>query len=113
MTPPLSKARRAGPFIFVSGQMPRDASGKIVAGNIAVQTMQAMNNLKAILESHGCGLRDIVKVTAWLADPALFADFNRTYASFFDGPYPARSTLVGTLVAPDALVEIEAIACLN
>lgn len=113
MTPPLSKVRRAGPFIFVSGQLPRDTAGQIVAGDVAAQTIQAMKNLKAILESHGYHLGQVVKVTAWLTDPAFFADFNRAYAGFFEGPYPARSTLVSMLVAPGAAVEIEAIAYLD
>jgi len=113
MNPPLSKARRAGPFLFVSGQMPRDAEGRIVAGDVATQTIQAMNNLKAVLEAHGGNLRQVVKVTVWLADSAFFADFNHAYAGFFDGPYPARSTVVSALVAAGAAVEIEAVAYLG
>ena len=78
-----------------------------------MQTRQAMDNLKAVLEAHGAGFEQVVKVTAWLTDPADFAEFNKAYAAYFDGPYPARSTLVGGLVAPGAAVEIEALAWLD
>lgn len=107
--PPLSKARRAGDLLFVSGQLPRDAGGDIVAGDIAVQTRQALSNIVAVLEANGATAADVVKVTAWLTDRSHYAAFNAVYREFFQAPYPARSVVVSALVA-DADVEIEAIA---
>ena len=108
--PPLSKFRRAGNLIFTAGQLPRGADGAIVAGDIEVQTRQAIANLQAVLRDAGAELTDVVKVTAWLTDAAHMAGFNAVYREFFDTPYPARSTVISGLVAGD--VEIEAIACI-
>src|SRR3546814_19772926 len=82
----------------------------IVAGDIEVQTRQAIANLQAVLRDAGAELTDVVKVTAWLTDAAHMAGFNAVYREFFDTPYPARSTVISGLVAGD--VEIEAIACI-
>lgn len=109
-SPPLSKTRRAGDFLFVSGQLPRNADGAIVAGDIKAQAHQAIANLEAALASEGAGLSDVVKVTAWITDAAHLTGFNDVYASLFPTPYPTRSTVICGLVAGD--VEIEAIAWL-
>lgn len=106
--PPLSKTRRAGDLLFVSGQLPRDASGAIVPGDIKAQTRQALNNLVAILDAEGCSPQDVVKVTAWLTDAAHMTGFNEVYTSVFTPPYPARSVVISGLVAA-ADVEIEAV----
>lgn len=108
-SPPLSKSRRAGSLLFVSGQLPRDPSGAIVPGDIKAQTRQALRNMVAILAAEGCGPGDVVKVTAWLTDAAHMASFNEAYTEVFAPPYPARSVVISGLVAA-ADVEIEAIA---
>lgn len=109
--PPLSKARRAGDLLFVSGQLPRGPSGEIVQGDIDVQTRQAIANLQAILAEHGATLADVVKTTVWLTDAAFAGGFNAVYRELFQEPYPTRSTVVSGLLV-DAAVEIEAVAYL-
>ena len=106
---PLSKFRKAGGFLFVSGQLPRGEGGQIVAGDIKVQTRQALSNLVAILEANGAGPKDVVKVTGWVTDLALVGAFNEVYREFFEPPYPARSVVASGLAA-GADVEVEAIA---
>ncbi|RKF18979.1 RidA family protein [Altericroceibacterium spongiae] len=108
--PPLSPARRAGGLLFLSGQLPRGADGAIAGSGMLEQARLALSNLKKLLESEGCSPDDVVKVTAWITDAADMAAFNLAYCELFDTPYPARSTVVSALVAPGALVEIEAIA---
>lgn len=107
--PPLSKVRRAGDLLFVSGQLPRDANGAIVAGDITVQARQALANLVAVLESAGATAADVVKTTVWLTDRRDYEAFNAVYREVFQAPYPARSVVVSDLVA-DADIEVEAIA---
>lgn len=107
--PPLSKCRWAGDLLFISGQLPRDATGGIVPGGIAVQATQALANLVAILEREGLTTRDVVKVTVWLTDAAFADAFNAVYRRVFAEPFPARSVVVSGLVAA-ADIEIEAIA---
>jgi reactive intermediate/imine deaminase len=105
---PLSKAIRAGDFVFASGQVPlRD--GAIVQGPIEDQTRAAMDCVKAVLEEAGCTLADVVRATVWLADKADFAAFNQAYAEYFPEDPPARSTVQSELMI-DAKVEIEVTA---
>ena len=106
---PLSPAVRAGDFVFVSGQVPVGADGKVVAGGVAAETRQVLENLRACLEMAGCGLSDVVKTTVWLRDRDDFGAFNEAYAAFFPKDPPARSTAESRLMI-DIAVEIEAIA---
>lgn len=108
--PPLSPARWAGDLLFVSGQLPRGADGAIVQGDFAAKAERALANLVAVLEREGLRPADVVKVTAWLEDPANMAAFNAAYRRVFAEPYPTRSTVVSQLVADDAEIEIEAVA---
>ena len=72
-----TQALAAGPFVFLSGQIPLDANGQLVAGDIVVQTVQVLVNLKAILAAAGLSLRDVIKTSVYLADMADFSEFNR------------------------------------
>lgn len=107
---PLSAARTAGSLVFTSGQLARGDDGAIVPGGIAAQAERALANLVRILADEGCTPADVVKVTAWVTDPGFGPAFNTAYRAIFGAPYPARSTVVSALLAPDALIEIEAIA---
>lgn len=108
-TPPLSAVRTAGNLVFTSGQLARGADGAIVKG-IEPQAKQVLANLVAVLADNGCTPADVVKVTAWVTDASYGAAFNAAYRDVFGEPYPARSTVVSGLLAPDALIEVEAVA---
>jgi reactive intermediate/imine deaminase len=100
---------RAGDFIYVSGQVPADANGEIVAGGIEAQTRQVMENLKAVLALAGASFDDVCKSTCWLQDARDFGAFNRIYMSYFPNGKPARSTTEARLMV-DAKVEVDVIA---
>jgi len=106
---PLSPAVRAGDFVFVSGQVPVDAQGQVVAGGIEAQTRQVMANLEAALALAGATLADVCKTTVWLEDARDFGAFNRVYMGCFPGGKPARSTVEARLMIA-ARVEIDAVA---
>lgn len=106
---PFSPAVKAGPFVFVSGQVAMGENGEIVPGGIEVQTRQALKNVEHALGLAGCTLNDVVKATVWLDDTRDFWSFNRLYAEFFPGNKPARSTTQAKLMV-DAKIEIEVIA---
>ena len=106
---PLSPAVRAGDFIYVSGQVPVNAEGEIVAGGIEAQTRQVMENIKAVLALAGATLDDVCKTTCWLHDARDFGAFNRVYMGFFGPDKPARSTTEARLMV-DAKVEIDVVA---
>ena len=106
---PLSPAVRAGDTVYVSGQVPIDATGEIVQGGIETQTRQVFDNLKAALALADCTLADVVKMTVWLDDARDFGAFNRIYLEQFPGNKPARSCTEARMMI-DVKVEIEAIA---
>ena len=106
--PHFSTTRRAGDLVFVSGQLPFDDEGNIVAGDIVVQTRRCLDNVAAALATEGLSLADAVKVQVWLTDTADFAAFNATYAEYFPDSPPARTTVGSTLMVPGAKIEIDA-----
>lgn len=106
---PYSPGLRAGDFIFVSGQVPRDpATGQIVGETIEEQTKQVLENIKTILEAGGASLADVVKISAHLTDLSLFDRYNKVYVTYFPDPKPTRTTVGSQLLG--FLVEIDAIA---
>jgi 2-iminobutanoate/2-iminopropanoate deaminase len=109
---PLSPALRAGNTIYVSGQVPVDASGKVVGEDVKAQTEQVIANIEKQLGLAGATLADVVKTTVILPHVKRdFAAMNEVYAARFPDPKPARTTL-GAELAIDILVEIEAVAVL-
>ena len=108
---PYSQAICVGNLVYTSGQIPIDpATGTIVEGGIKEQTRQSLTNVKAILESAGLTMGNVVKTTVFLADMNDFSEMNGVYAEFFDEPYPARSAVAVKTLPKGALVEIEVIA---
>jgi 2-iminobutanoate/2-iminopropanoate deaminase len=111
---PYSQAVRAGPLVFLSGQVALDpATGQLVAGDVVAQTDQVMTNLGAVLAAAGCGFADVVRTTIYLVDMADFARVNEAYGRFFQPPYPARATIQVSALPRGARVEIDAIAALR
>lgn len=107
---PFSKAVRAGGFLFLSGQIPLDEDGAPLRGTIEAQTENVLERIAATLASLGAGMQDVVRVTVWLSDLALFARFNAVYAQHFIAPHlPVRSTVQAQL-AFGVDVEIEVTA---
>jgi len=107
---PYSPAVGAGGFVFCSGQVPRDAQGKMVADSIEAATTQALENVLAVLTAAGCKRSDVVKTTVFLKDLNDFDGMNKTYAAFFGSHRPARSTVQAARLPGDARVEVECIA---
>jgi len=106
-----SAAIESGELVFVSGQIPLDPlAGKLVAGDIAAQTRQALENVKAILAAAGLTFAHVVKTTIFLTSMQDFAAVNDVYKSYMAEPYPARSTIAVAALPMGARVEIEMIA---
>lgn len=96
--------------VYVSGQGPFDPATKSIPEGFAAQVRQTLHNLQRILEGAGAGLKDVVKVNAYLSDVARFAEFNEIYKEFFSADPPARTTIGCQLVGIQ--VEIDCIALL-
>jgi 2-iminobutanoate/2-iminopropanoate deaminase len=99
-----------GRFVYVSGQGPlRD--GEVVKGTIEEETRLVMENLGTVLAEAGASYADVVRCGVFLADLDDFAAMNAVYASFFDDPLPARTTVGADL--PGIKVEIDCVAVLH
>ena len=77
---------------------------------VAEQTRQSLTNARAILQTAGLDLGNVVKTTVFLADMADFGAMNEVYAQFFAAPFPARSAVAVKDLPKGARVEIECIA---
>ncbi len=107
---PYSQAIALGNMVFTSGQIPVCPETGAVAGEtIQAQAMQAIENVKAVLEAAGSSLEKVVKTTCFLQDMADFGAFNEVYAKYFT-ENPARSCVAVKSLPKGVLVEIEAIA---
>jgi len=110
---PYSQAVRMGSLLFVSGQIPLDpATGTMIDGDVAAQTRRVFQNIGAILEAAGASFANVARTTVYLADMADFTAMNEVYASFFESPAPARSTVQAAGLPKNARVEIDVIAAL-
>jgi 2-iminobutanoate/2-iminopropanoate deaminase len=107
---PYSQAIKADKFLFVSGQVAiNPEEGKIVANSIREQTIQVMENIKAILQAAEYSFNDVIQSNVYLSSMKLFSKFNDEYAKYFDKEFPTRAT-IGIELMPSALVEISVIA---
>jgi len=111
---PYSQAIVSSGFAFLSGQIPLDPiTGLIVEGDIAAQTKQVLENIKAVLEASGSSLAQVVKTTVFLKDMEEFSKMNEIYGKYFPETPPARATVEVSRLPRDVRVEIECIATLR
>jgi 2-iminobutanoate/2-iminopropanoate deaminase len=108
---PYSQAVSANGFVFAAGQVGLDPdTGKLVGEDVASQTRQALQNIKAVLEASSSCLDHVVKTTVYLADIADYGAMNEVYAEFFAEKPPARAAFQVAALPLGARVEIAAIA---
>ena len=102
----------AGELLFVSGLIAVDRHGALVGGDdVAAQTRQVFENLRAVLDEAGCRFEDVVKVTVYLTDVDDRPKINPVRQEVFGDARPASTLVeVSRLAVPGAKVEIEAVA---
>ena len=105
----LSRAVRAGDFVFLTGQVPMQNNAIMMHGDIEDQTRAVLDDITETLKLAGCDRGDVVKSMVWLTSRDDFPGFNAVYAEYFPESPPARSAIVNELLV-DAKVEIEIIA---
>lgn len=110
-TRPFSPAVRANGFLYLSGQVGTDASGKLVTGGIAAETRQVMENIRGVVQANGSSMERVIKCTVFLADMNEWGAMNEVYVTFFPADKrPARSAMGANGLALGARVEIECLA---
>lgn len=111
---PYAQAVKANGFLFISGQIPVDPkTNEVVAADFTTQTIRSMENIKAIAETAGATLQNIVKTTIFVSDLSGFAEVNKAYGNYFTEYKPARACVEVSRLPKDVLVEIEAIIALD
>lgn len=111
---PYSQAVRAGNLLFTAGQIALDpATGKLVEGDVQLQTERVMQNLQAVLTAAGATFADVVKSTVLLANMADFAAMNEVYGRYVMPNPPARTTYQAGALPLGAKVEIELVALMK
>jgi reactive intermediate/imine deaminase len=105
----LSRAIRAGDFVYLTGQVPFRDGAPMTTGTIEDQTRVTLDLIRETLAEAGCALSDVVKAMIWLRERADFPGFNAVYGEYFPEDPPARSAVVSELLV-DVRVEIEVVA---
>ena len=107
---PYSQAILIDNLVFLSGQLPLNKKGKMVAGTVEQKTQQIFTNIEAILMEGGGTLNDLVKLTVFLTSLDDFEVINKTMMSRLTRPYPARSCVEVSALPKGSTIEVEAIA---
>jgi 2-iminobutanoate/2-iminopropanoate deaminase len=108
---PYSQAIVENGFVFVSGQgCINPVTGQVERCDARSETTRVFENLKTILEASGSSLAKVVKCNVYLRDINDFAAMNEVYATYFEPPYPARTTIQAGALPAGIAVEIECIA---
>lgn len=111
---PYSQAIKANGLLFISGQGAINPETNVYEPMpIEQETEQALKNVKAIIESAGSTMADVVKVTVFLKDMKEFSLMNEVYKKYFVDNPPARSAIEASNLPKGFKVEIEAIALID
>jgi 2-iminobutanoate/2-iminopropanoate deaminase len=111
---PYSQAVRVGDTLYLSGQLGLiPATGKFAGHDFMSQARQALENQRAILETAGFSLKDVVQCQVFLTDMNNYPSFNNIYKEYFHEDFPARAVLEVSRIPADGLIEIMMIAVHN
>jgi len=105
----LSRAIRAGDFVYLTGQIPMKDGVPMTEGTVEDQTRAVLDDITATLAEAGCTRDDVIKAMVWLRARSDFPGFNAVYGEYFPVEPPTRSAVVSDLLV-DARVEVEVVA---
>lgn len=103
-------------MLIISGQVALDAEGKVVGmNNFEHQAEQVFKNIKAIVESSGGTMNNVVKLTFYLRDVSNIIKLREVRDRYINTASPPVSTLVevSDLFRDEFLLEIEATAVIE
>lgn len=105
-----SQAIKVNSTVYLSGQIPLDpVTMQMVEGDMRAQIVRVFDNLAAVCEASGGGLKDIVKLNIFLTDLSHFSLVNEVMATYFMQPYPARAAVGVASLPKDAQVEMDGV----
>jgi enamine deaminase RidA (YjgF/YER057c/UK114 family) len=112
----LCQAVVANGVVYLRGQIGQDLDTResVGIGDVEAQAVQAMENIKLLLDEAGSSLEDIVKVVVYLTDIRYRESVYRVMGTYLKGVFPVSTGLVvDSLARPEWLVEIDATAVLS
>ena len=109
---PFSTGVKANGFLFLSGQVGIDQSGKL-ADDFDLEVKQIFKNIDAVLSEQNLTLDSIINVTIYLTDMQNFKRVNEIYKTYFNGYYPARTCIAVLELPLKANVELVVTALTN
>jgi len=109
-SPVFSQAIKVGNFVYVSGQVGDDLTGKLSNATFDNEVKQAFENIKSILQAADLDLKDVIKVTIFMSNMSLFNELNKIYMTYFPKNQPTRSAVEVSRLYLNARIEIEVIA---
>jgi 2-iminobutanoate/2-iminopropanoate deaminase len=106
---PFHPAVRAGDFIFVSGQVPKDENNDMIDGTIEEETIATLKTIERVIAHEGATLQDIVRITTYLQDVRDFGRYNKAFTAAIGDAVLARTTVearavINTKIEMDAIV---------
>lgn len=106
---PFHPAVRAGDYIFVSGQVPKDENDNMIDGTIEVETIATLRTIERVIAHEGATLSDVVRITTYLQDVRDFGRYNRAFTETIGDAVMARTTVearavINTKIEMDAIV---------
>jgi 2-iminobutanoate/2-iminopropanoate deaminase len=106
---PYSQAVIANGVLYCSGQVPLEPqSGELIEGGVAEQAARCLESLEAVCREAGTRLQDAARIGIFLTDMEQFPKVNDVYATFFEQPFPVRTTVGVAALPKGALVEMDA-----
>ena len=100
-------------FVFVSGQLPLDAEGKMLQGTVEAQMLQCLQNIDIILQASGSSIAQVVKATVFITDIGDWPKVNAVFASYFGDHRPARVVVPTGKLLEGIHVEVDCIAAVD
>lgn len=106
---PFHPAVRAGDFIFVSGQVPKDENNNMISGTIEEETAATLRTIERVIADEGATLSDVVRITTYLEDVRDFGRYNRAFTECIGDAVMARTTVearavINTKIEMDAII---------
>jgi 2-iminobutanoate/2-iminopropanoate deaminase len=107
---PYSQAIRYGDMLFVSGMIAIDPkTNELSKGDIEAQATLVLDNIKAVVETAGFSMKNVLKAEVFMKDLKDFGKYNAIYVKYFPENPPARVTVQAAALPRDVLIEISVI----
>jgi len=101
-----------GSMIFVSGEVGRDATGRIAAGGFEAEARQCFANIQFALKRAGATFKHVVRITAYIKDLADYPVYAKVRTDTFGADWPASASVGVSDLLLGARLEVDAVAFL-